>query len=82
MTPNRCGECKWYEPTRNPDTGRPLPSKDGVCTYAVIWPDLPKCFHKPDMPQRTTVWRGWTLPCRTWEPKTAPKAAKLPKLDL
>jgi hypothetical protein len=82
MTPNRCGDCKWYEPTRNPDTGRALPSKDGKCNYLVILPNMPKCFLNPYMPQRTAVWRECTVPCQTWAPKAAPKAAKLPRFDL
>lgn len=40
----RCGTCIHYQPTRNPDTGRVLPSKAGTCGYPVEWPELPICF--------------------------------------
>jgi hypothetical protein len=82
MTPNRCGDCKWYEPTRNPDTGRALTSKDGRCTYSVIWPELPKAFRGARFPVRLPVWRESKDPCVVWAPKAAPKAVKLQKLDL
>ena len=39
-----CGECKHYEPARNPDTNRPLPSQPGHCRYVVEWPTLPKAY--------------------------------------
>ena len=74
-----CGNCRWYKPATNPQTGRQLPSQDGKCNYSVIWPDLPKSFNKPDMPRRTPVWRGWRLPCVTWEAKpTKAKKAQAP----
>ena len=64
----RCGDCKHYEPARNPETNRPLPSQDGHCTYPVEWPNLPKCFlpdyrthygniKRVQMPQREPVWK-------------------------
>jgi len=81
MTPNRCGDCRWYEPTRNPDTGRALTSQDGQCGYSVIWPNLPKAFGAPRMPMRLSVWRENTAPCIAWQPKIAPKP-KPQKLDL
>jgi hypothetical protein len=81
MKLDRCGDCRWYEPTRNPDTGRALTSKDGRCTYSVIWPDLPKAFRGASFPLRRSVWRENTAPCIAWQPKIAPKP-KPPKLDL
>ena len=64
----RCGDCKYYEPARNPDTNRQLPSQDGDCTYPVEWPKLPKCFlpdpfthrgawRRVEFPQRSPVWK-------------------------
>ena len=40
----RCGDCRHYEPARNPATNRPRPSYAGSCTYPVTWPKLPKSF--------------------------------------
>jgi len=81
MTPNRCSDCKWYEPARNPDTGRALPSKDGSCTYVVPWPAIPKSMWWSN-PTRIPVWRADTRPCPTWASKTTPKPPKPAKLDL
>lgn len=44
MTEKICGTCKHYEPTRNPDTGRVLPSKHGACGFVVVWPVLPLAY--------------------------------------
>lgn len=84
----RCGDCKHYEPARNPETNRPLPSQDGNCTYPVTWPGLPKSF-LPDpwshygsarrfqYPQRRPVWKDNAEPCEKFEARpTKMKAAE------
>ena len=81
----RCGDCKHYEPARNPETGRQLPSKQGQCTYPVEWPKLPKAFlNAPqrwgcdgryvEWPIRSKMWRDATGPCATFEARTGKKA--------
>lgn len=45
MDDKYCGICKYFEPTRNPETGRPMPSKPGKCTYKVSWPPLPQSYY-------------------------------------
>ena len=83
----RCGDCKHYEQARSPETSRPLPSKPGICTYPVVWPDLPKSFlpgagevwgsiRRVQFPRRKEVWKDDREPCDTFEPgKTASKEA-------
>lgn len=85
----KCADCKFYQPTRNPETGRPLPSHPGVCGYAVEWPPLPKSFllsGKHEMrpgwndfclPQRQHVWAFDSRPCDGFSPKKQP--AKQPE---
>ncbi len=43
-----CGNCKHYEPARNPETGRLLPSQAGQCTYQVVWPETPTSYDVMD----------------------------------
>jgi hypothetical protein len=81
MTPNRCGKCRWYEPARNPDTGRPLPSKDGRCNYPIMWPISPKSLIWSP-PTRIRMWRADNRPCACFEAKAKAKADKPPILDL
>lgn len=75
-----CKDCKHFEPARNPDTGRPLRSKDGECVYPVTWPTLPKSYlpdpwhcygssRRVQFPQRGKVWGGNTEHCPVFEPK-------------
>lgn len=76
-----CKNCKYYEPERNPETGRPLPSKQGRCVYEVDWPDLPDCFMEEALSGRSRIQypyrRGmWPLQgehCKTWEQKDTQK---------
>ena len=75
---NRCGDCKHYAAARNPKTNRPLPSRDGNCTYPVEWPVLPKAF-LPDrwnyygsmrrfqFPERSDVRKDDTEQCAVFE---------------
>ena len=86
----RCADCKHYEPARNPDTGRQLPSQAGDCVYPVEWPKLPKAF-LPDRwhcygsmgvvqyPQRLSMWKENDEPCETFEarPPKAKAAAQI-----
>ena len=82
-----CGDCKHYEPARNPETNRPLPSQPGECTYPVEWPKLPKAF-LPDpwtyygtrprilFPQRRAVRKDNKESCEMFAAKAEkPKAA-------
>ena len=83
----RCGDCKHYEPARNPETNRPLPSQDGNCTYPVEWPKLPKAFllnpwthcgsnRSVQYPQRLSVWKDNKGPCEMFSARAVkPKAA-------
>lgn len=67
-----CGTCKHYEPTRNKDTGRILPSKPGTCAYPVKWPVLPESYcsyGRVDYPRPQPVWPGSGFGCVTFEPK-------------
>lgn len=80
MIDHRCGTCRHYQPTRNPDTGRVLPSQAGKCTYPVEWPELPICFraqawgNEPRWPSRNEVWPGKLANgCAFWETKTVQK---------
>ena len=83
----RCADCKYYEPARNPDTGRQLPSKDGDCVYPVEWPTLPKSFlpdrwhfygsmRRVEFPQRQSMWKNNDEPCETFEARPAKAKAK------
>ena len=88
----RCGDCKHYEPARNPDTGRQLPSKEGHCMYQVEWPKLPKSF-LPDRwhcygnmrvvqyPQRLAMWKNNDERCETFEARP-PKAKAAVQISL
>ena len=82
----RCGDCKHYEPARNPATNRPLPSQDGNCAYPVEWPKLPKSFlpdpwthygnsRRVQYPQRRPVWKDNKEPCEIFEARPAKKEA-------
>jgi len=51
----RCKECKYFEPKRNPKTGRVLPTQDGRCTYTVVYPVLPKSYLVYDVRHRRNV---------------------------
>lgn len=72
-----CGTCKHYEPERNPETGRLLPSLQGRCVYEVKWQDLPECFSVADLagksmierPYRHGMWRFQGEHCKMWEQK-------------
>ena len=77
-TNNRCGDCKHYAVARNPETNRPLPSKDGACTYPVEWPVLPKAFlpawgdvygsvRRFQLPKRCDVRKNDTEQCAVFE---------------
>lgn len=74
----RCGDCRHYEPARNPETNRPLPSQDGHCVYPVTWPKLPKaflpgpwtsfgCVRRMQFPQRRPMWKDNAEPCEVFE---------------
>ena len=85
-TNNRCGDCKHYAVARNPETNRPLPSKDGTCTYPVEWPVLPKAFLPPrggywgnrviQIPQRRDMWKNDTDKCAVFEAAEPAKRAE------
>ena len=63
-----CGTCAWYEPTRNPETGRVLRRLAGNCTCPYALPAAPKCvFVQP--PPRTKVWHDDSRPCPAWATK-------------
>ena len=75
---NRCGDCQHYAVARNPETNRPLPSKDGTCTYPVEWPVVPKAFltnvyggwgreRSVQFPTRRDVWKNDTEQCAVFE---------------
>ena len=80
----KCGDCKHYDPARNPETGLQLPSQDGNCTYSVEWPELPKSY-LPDRwdrygsmrhiiyPQRRKVWKNDDENCAMFVAKTSKK---------
>lgn len=83
----RCGDCKHYQPARNPETNRPLPSQDGNCAYPVEWPKLPKSFlpdawthygsaRRVQYPQRLHVWKDDKQPCEMFEARPVKKEAK------
>lgn len=87
----RCGDCKHYESAINPETNRPLPSRDGNCAYPVEWPKLPKAFlpdpwthygnsYRVQFPQRRPVWKDNKEPCELFEARTATMkaAAQMP----
>ncbi len=86
----RCGDCKHYEPTRNPETKRPLPSQDGICAYPVQWPKLPKAFfpdprghygnsRRVQYPQRRSVRKDNRDPCELFveRPEKKESAAQM-----
>lgn len=90
----RCGDCKHYRDTRNPKTGRPLPSQDGICAYPVEWPTLPKAFmpnawegygsvRRVQYPDRRPMRRDNEQPCECFEACPAKKnaAAQIPLID-
>lgn len=82
----RCGTCRHYQPTRNPDTWRVLPSKAGKCGYEVEWPDLPICYWSTtysrlvSWPEKFPVWPGTDAKdCLFWtEARRKPKQEELP----
>ena len=88
---NRCGDCKHYAAARNPATNRPLPSKEGACTYPVEWPALPKAF-LPDrwnyygsvrrfqFPPRRGVWKDDIEQCAVFEAVEPAKRAEQEQL--
>ena len=65
----KCGDCQYYEPHRNPATGRQMPSQKGDCIYPVEWPALPKSFvpdgwyKRIEYPRRDRVWKNDDHPC-------------------
>ena len=77
----RCGDCKHYQPARNPETNRPLPSQYGECAYPVEWPNLPKSFlpdwravwgseRRVQYPPRRPVWKDNKEPCEMFAVST------------
>jgi len=85
MSLTRCGDCRWYEPTRNPDTGRVLTSAAGRCTYLIVWPVLPKAmisaWNSAYLPSRLLVSRDDERPCAVFQAKAKP-AVKRPARTL
>lgn len=72
MVDKCCGICKYYEPERNPVTGRPMPSKPGLCTYQVRWPPLPQSYYVGSVvqyPCKGVVYRFSGLNCLVFERK-------------
>ena len=63
-----CATCTWYEPTRNPKTGRVLLRLPGTCTYTFVLPPRPKCVFV-QTPSKTKVWPDDSHPCPTWATK-------------
>jgi len=66
-----CKNCKFYNPERNPDTGRVLPSQGGQCKYVVEWPKLPDSMLQ--WRKNTVMWRSKMWPyngenCSVFEP--------------
>ncbi len=78
-----CGTCLHYEPTRNPETGRPLPTRGGRCRYPVKWPVLPDAYKEYAwgssgscyrLPYPQTVYTSSYDNCPTWQQKPGAKA--------
>lgn len=84
----RCGTCRHYQPTRNPDTGRVLTSKAGSCGYEVRWPELPMCYcdspwNTPRWPEKHRVWPGEdATKCAMWEQNKEAPRRKAPKQEV
>lgn len=81
MSNPACGNCRHFEPTRNPATGRVLPSQPGRCGYVVPWPTLPQCYPRFWQPTPTAVWvEGSARKCACYEAK--PVAARKRQQDI
>ncbi|SER38500.1 hypothetical protein [Giesbergeria anulus] len=81
-----CGTCKHFRPTKNPETGKALPSQLGKCAYPVRWPDLPQAYV---LSNKTLMWpsplpvsRGSGSECKMWELKLKTKAPVQQQKDL
>lgn len=76
-----CGTRLHYEPTRNPETGRALPTQGGKCRYPVKWPVMPESYKEHGVwgpncyrfPYPRIVYTGSCPDCPTWEQKPATK---------
>lgn len=80
-----CGECHHYEPARNPETHRPLPSQPGHCRYPVSWPILPKAFLAENMwnhtwsielPRRRPIEKDDSRECKVFAEKQQKRKAE------
>ena len=89
----RCGDCRNYEPARNPETNRPRPSYAGSCTYPVTWPKLPKSFApiqwghfgrslSIEFPKRGLVWKDNKEPCEMFEARTTADKRRVVQMTL
>lgn len=75
----RCGLCRYYKPTRNPATGRVLPSKAGDCTWVVAGP-LPACINHDGWarkPARGPVWPHSHPDCECFAPLPPQKGTRM-----
>jgi hypothetical protein len=78
MTAQRCGNCRHYDPTRNPETGRARPSEPGRCLWKPLaWPTLAASYvtvqwggqRAPNWPTSHTMYSHSGEDCKTWERK-------------
>ena len=80
-----CGTCRFYQPARNPDTGRVLPSQPGECGYEVVMPAMPFSMFvwdtarfgrkvRPSRPMKAHVRPGDGAECECWAAKAKPNA--------
>ena len=89
MTERTCGGCLHYEPARNPDTGRVMPSHAGECGFVVVWPMLPIVYHDWGRPWKKPT-KGFTYkhhdastcPCFSAKDRPRPKRTPPPQLGI
>lgn len=84
MTDQRCGTCRLFEPTRNPETGRVRPTEPGQCTWQPPeWPVMAASYSRmqwsgppaPDWPTKHRMFTHDGASCKTWAAKKRAKAA-------
>ena len=71
-----CGNCFFWTPYRNPETGRAKSSEAGNCNYPVQWPTLPASFNAGirlqqamhSFPRKFPVWASRGEDCECWQP--------------
>ena len=77
-----CGTCHYYQPARNPKTGRLLPSQPGDCRYEVVMPAIPYSMYVWDLARHWSrvrpslrkihVGRDDGANCECWAAKAKP----------